>query len=277
MTFPPLTLFRSAEGIVAQRGEDLFRLLDVDFDAVFTQVDPAAWLEDKLSHGAPVLAQERWLAPIQSQEVWAAGVTYLRSRDARMEESKDAGGGSFYDRVYEADRPEIFFKATPHRVSGSGEAVRIRADSQWNVPEPEVALAINRDGRIFGYTIGNDMSSRDIEGENPLYLPQAKVYRGCCGLGPGLVVREPLATGTAIRITIKRDDATVFTGETSLANMKRTFPELAGWLVREDNFPNGAYLLTGTGLVPPNEFTLTHGDEIRISVDGLGTLINPVA
>jgi 2-dehydro-3-deoxy-D-arabinonate dehydratase len=277
MTFPPLTLYRSSEGIVAQRGEDLFRLAGVDFDAVFTQPDPAAWLEDKLSHGTPVLAQTRWLAPIQSQEVWAAGVTYLRSRDARMEESKDAGGGSFYDRVYAADRPEIFFKATPHRVSGSGEEVRIRDDSKWNVPEPEVVLAINRDGCIFGYAIGNDMSSRDIEGENPLYLPQAKVYRGCCGLGPGLVVRESLPTDTAISIAVIREGAPAFTGETSLSRMKRTFPELAGWLYREDSFPNGAYLLTGTGLVPPNEFTLAHGDEIQIQVDGLGTLINPVA
>lgn len=277
MTFPPLTLYRSSEGIVAQRGEDLFRLAGIDFDAVFVQANPAAWLEDQLSHGAPVLAQERWLAPIQSQEVWAAGVTYRRSRDARMEESKDAGGGSFYDRVYDADRPEIFFKATPHRVSGSGEAVRIRQDSEWNVPEPEVVLAINREGRIFGYTIGNDMSSRDIEGENPLYLPQAKVYRGCCGLGPGLVVREPLPAQTAIHLSIMREGSTVFSGETSLANMKRTFPELAGWLCREDSFPNGVYLLTGTGLVPPNEFTLAHGDEVRIQVDGLGTLINPVA
>ena len=277
MTFPPLTLYRSADLVVAQRGEDLFRLDGVDFDAVFTQADPAAWLEDQLNHGVPVLAQSRWIAPIQSQEVWAAGVTYLRSRNARMEESKDAGGGTFYDRVYEADRPEIFFKATPHRVSGSSEAVRIRDDSQWNVPEPEVALAINRDGRIFGYTIGNDMSSRDIEGENPLYLPQAKVYRGCCGLGPGLVVRDPLPKETGIRITITREGATAFAGETSLASMKRTFPELAGWLYREDSFPKGAYLLTGTGLVPPNEFTLAHGDEIQIQVDGLGTLINPVA
>jgi 2-dehydro-3-deoxy-D-arabinonate dehydratase len=277
MTLQPLTLYRSTDGVVAQRGEDLFRLAEVDFDAVFTQPDPAAWLEEKLSHGKPVLARDPWLAPIQSQEVWAAGVTYLRSRDARVEESKDAGGGSFYDRVYEADRPEIFFKATPHRVAGSGEAVRIREDSQWNVPEPEVVLAINRDGRIFGYTIGNDMSSRDIEGENPLYLPQAKVYRGCCGLGPGLVVRDPLPGETEIRITIIREGATVFTGETSLTCMKRTFPELAGWLYREDSFPHGAYLLTGTGLVPPNDFTLAHGDEIRIQVAGLGTLINPVA
>jgi len=277
MTLPPLTLYRSSHGLVAQRGEDLFRLAGMDLDNVFVQEDPASWLEGQLTHGKPTVAESRWLAPIQSQEVWAAGVTYLRSREARMEESKDSGGGSFYDRVYDADRPEIFFKATPHRVAGSGGTVRIRDDSKWNVPEPEVALAINRHGKIFGYTIGNDMSSRDIEGENPLYLPQAKVYGGCCGLGPGLVVREPLTRETGISIRIVRAGREVFAGKTSLAQMKRTFPELAGWLCREDSFPNGTYLLTGTGIVPPNDFTLAHGDEIHISVDGLGTLINTVA
>jgi 2-dehydro-3-deoxy-D-arabinonate dehydratase len=277
MTLPALTLFLSPAGLVAQRGEDLFRLDGIDLNDVFAQSDPARWLEDALTRGVPVLAAERWLAPIQSQEVWAAGVTYLRSRDARMEESKEAGGGSFYDRVYEADRPEIFFKATPHRVVGSGSAVRIRQDSKWNVPEPELALAINRQGAIFGYTIGNDMSSRDIEGENPLYLPQAKVYRGCCGLGPGLVVRDPLPRETKIRIEIARQTRVIFRGETGLDRMKRTLPELAGWLYREDEFPHGAYLLTGTGIVPPNDFTLIHGDEIRITIDGLGTLVNSVA
>ncbi|MEQ1862272.1 MAG: fumarylacetoacetate hydrolase family protein [Chthoniobacteraceae bacterium] len=276
MPLPPLTLFRTADALIAQRGEDYFRLAGLDLDAVFTQENPAAFLADALTQAAPTLPAP-WLAPIGSQEVWAAGVTYLRSRDARMEESKDAGGGTFYDRVYDADRPEIFFKATPHRVVGTGGAVRIRADSKWNVPEPELALAINSRGAIFGYTIGNDMSSRDIEGENPLYLPQAKVYRGCCGLGPGLVVREPLPRETAIRIEIIRGGASVFIGETALSQMKRTLPELAGWLCREDEFPAGAYLLTGTGTVPPKDFTLAHGDEIRISIDGLGSLVNTVA
>ena len=213
-------------------------------------------------------------APIGSQEVWAAGVTYLRSRDARKEESKD--GGSVYDRVYSAERPEIFFKATPHRVVGHGAEIRIRADSKWNVPEPEVTLALNRKGRIFGYTVGNDVSSRDIEGENPLYLPQAKVYRGCCALGPGLVVRGPLPVETAIVLRILRGGREVFSGATSLAQMKRTFPELAGWLWRENEFPNGAYLLTGTGLVPGGDFTLLPGDDVRIAVEGLGELGNTV-
>jgi 2-dehydro-3-deoxy-D-arabinonate dehydratase len=193
-----------------------------------------------------------------------------------MEESKDAGGGTFYDRVYDAERPEIFFKAMPHRVSGSGGEVRIRRDSKWNVPEPELTLAINAHGSIFGYTIGNDMSSRDIEGENPLYLPQAKVYRGCCALGPGLVVRDSLPSDTRIRIEIARSGQSVFSGNTALTQMKRTLPELAGWLTREDDFPHGAYLLTGTGLVPPNDFTLAAGDEIRITIDHLGTLISTV-
>ena len=277
MTYPPLTVFSSVQGLVVQRGEDHFRLEEIGIDDIFESESPASLLHDRLSRGTPVLAESYWASPIQSQEVWAAGVTYLRSRDARMEESKDAGGGTFYDRVYDADRPEIFFKATPHRVVGSDAEVRIRADSKWNVPEPELTLAINRGGAIFGYTIGNDMSSRDIEGENPLYLPQAKVYRGCCALGPGLVVREPLPQTTAIGIEILRSGSRVFAGQTALFQMKRTFPELAGWLTREDNFPHGCYLLTGTGIVPPNDFTLAVGDEIRIGIEGLGTLVNHVA
>jgi 2-dehydro-3-deoxy-D-arabinonate dehydratase len=213
-------------------------------------------------------------APIQSQEVWASGVTYLRSRDARMEESKDAGGGTFYDRVYDAERPEIFFKATPHRVFGTGTHLRLRSDSKWNVPEPELALAINAGGKIFGYTIGNDLSSRDIEGENPLYLPQAKVWSHCCGLGPALVVCDPLRLETGIEIQILRAGSIVFEGKTSLSQMKRTPAELADWLWRDNTFPNGCYLLTGTGLVPPNDFTLASGDEVRISIETLGTLVN---
>jgi len=275
MSFPPITVYRAAMGVVALRGEDCFLLAGVNMDDVFTQADPHSWLEAELSHGRPVKRPAELLAPIQSQEVWAAGVTYLRSRDARMEESKD--GGSVYDRVYAADRPEIFFKATPHRVVAPGAAVRIRADSKWNVPEPEVALAINGSGRIFGYTIGNDMSSRDIEGENPLYLPQAKVYLGCCALGPGIVVREPLPPDTSIALRIRRDGHEVFSGATALTQMKRSFDELADWLVRENTFPAGCFLLTGTGLVPPNDFTLQRGDEIAITISSLGTLRNVVA
>jgi 2-dehydro-3-deoxy-D-arabinonate dehydratase len=195
-----------------------------------------------------------------------------------MEESKSAGGGDFYDRVYGADRPELFFKATPHRVRGSGQDVRIRRDARWNVPEPELALAVSSSGRIVGYTIGNDMSSRDIEGENPLYLPQAKVYDGSCGLGPAVYLPEsPLPPETTIRIVIRRARATAFEGETSLAAMKRTPEELVEYLFRDNSFPHGCFLLTGTGIVPPDEFTLAPGDEIAISIAGVGTLVNTVA
>ena len=277
MTFPPLTIYRTADGLVAQRGEDCFRLEDATFDAIFQHEAPARWLHDQLAYAAPILRPEELLAPIENQEVWAAGVTYLRSRDARIDESKDAGGGTFYDRVYDAPRPEIFFKATPSRVVGSGGEVRIRSDSKWNVPEPEVALAINCHGRIFGYTVGNDMSSRDIEGENPLYLPQAKVYAACCGLGPGLVVREPLPRETSIELEIRRGGQIVTSDSTSVAQMKRGFEELASYLFRDNLFPTGTYLLTGTGIIPSADFTLQSGDQIRITIAGLGTLENLVA
>jgi len=195
-----------------------------------------------------------------------------------MEESKDSGGGTFYDKVYHAARPELFFKATPHRVAAPGTPVRIRADSAWNVPEPELTLAINHRGVIFGYTIGNDMSSRDIEGENPLYLPQAKVYDRSAALGPCLWVTDaPLPATTEIAITILRAGQTVFTGATHISQIKRTFAELAEYLFRDNAFPRGCYLMTGTGVVPPDDFTLRSGDEIRITIEPIGTLINPVA
>jgi 2-dehydro-3-deoxy-D-arabinonate dehydratase len=273
----PISVYRCSSGLVAQRDGAWLSLAETTLDTLFQQPDPAAWLEQMLQHAAPCLPPAEVLAPIQNQEVWAAGVTYLRSRDARIEESKDAGGGTFYDRVYDADRPEIFFKATPHRVFGPGAALRLRKDSKWNVPEPELTLAINVDGKIFGYTIGNDLSSRDIEGENPLYLPQAKVWSHCCGLGPALVVCPPLPPETAITLTILRAGATVFEGATALTQMKRTPLELADWLWRDNSFPTGCYLLTGTGLVPPNEFTLASGDEVRISIGSLGCLVNHIA
>lgn len=270
----PIAVFSTSIGLVAQRGEDWFRLAEPHLDTLFCAEDPAHWLEHAVQAAERIEAPLSLGAPIQSQEVWASGVTYLRSRDARMEESKDAGGGSFYDRVYDAERPEIFFKATPHRVFGTGTHLRLRSDSKWNVPEPELALALNAGGKIFGYSIGNDLSSRDIEGENPLYLPQAKVWSHCCGLGPALVVCDPLRLETAIEIQILRGGSIVFEGKTSLAQMKRTPAELADWLWRDNSFPNGCYLLTGTGLVPPNDFTLASGDEVRISIETLGTLVN---
>jgi 2-dehydro-3-deoxy-D-arabinonate dehydratase len=216
-------------------------------------------------------------APIGSQEVWAAGVTYFRSRDARMEESKSAGGGNFYDRVYQAERPELFFKATAHRVVGHFQQVAIRRDAAWSVPEPELTLLISPAGKIQGYTIGNDMSSRDIEGENPLYLPQAKVYDRSCALGPGvLVLSQSLPPSTQIRMEIVREHKAAFGGSTTLAGLKRDPALLVEYLYRESTFPNGCYLLTGTGIVPPDSFTLQRGDEIRISIDEIGTLVNSV-
>ncbi|HIG80354.1 MAG TPA: fumarylacetoacetate hydrolase [Verrucomicrobiales bacterium] len=223
------------------------------------------------------LADVTLLAPIERQEVWAAGVTYLRSKTARMEESDFSA--SAYDLVYDAARPEIFFKSLPEKVVGPNEPVGIRADAKWSVPEPELALALNSRGQVAGCTIGNDMSSRDIEGENLLYLPQAKVYDRSCAIGPWLVLgaREEAIRAWAIGVEIIRANETVFAGETSLNNLKRSFDELAGYLCRSQTFPHGAILLTGTGVVPPDDFTLAAGDLIRITVSGIGTMENPVA
>ncbi|MER3486078.1 MAG: hypothetical protein C4345_09010, partial [Chloroflexota bacterium] len=206
---------------------------------------------------------------------WAAGVTYLRSRDARMEESREK---TVYDRVYEADRPELFLKATPDRVSGPGEPVAIRGDSTWDVPEPELTLVVNRDGEIAGYTIGNDVSSRSIEGENPLYLPQAKVYARCAALGPviALTWELPQARELPIRLIIRRGGHVAFEGETSTAQMHRTFDDLVRYVRRCNDFPHGVLLMTGTGIVPPSDFTLADGDEVEIIIDGIGSLRNPV-
>ncbi|KAB2663200.1 MAG: fumarylacetoacetate hydrolase [Verrucomicrobia bacterium] len=222
------------------------------------------------------LADVRLLPPVERQEVWAAGVTYLRSKKARMEESEHSA--TAYDRVYDADRPELFFKSMPQKVVGPGAAVGIRADAKWNVPEPELALVLNRRNEIVGYTLGNDMSSRDIEGENLLYLPQAKIYRGGCALGPFVVVGvdEPTVRGWTIGVRIERDGTEVFAGETSVGNIKRGFSELAGWLCRSQEFPDGAILFTGTGVVPGNDFTLAAGDVIHVRISGVGVLTNPV-
>ncbi len=224
-------------------------------------------------------SEVRLLAPIDQQEVWAAGVTYKRSRTARMEESEKGGGATFYDRVYTAPRPELFFKATAHRVAGPGEPVRIRRDSKWNVPEPELTLVINSRAELVGFTIGNDMSSRDIEGENPLYLPQAKLYQGSAALGPGitLVNAMPEPAQTKIHLTIRRGGNIAFAGETDLGQLNRTYEELIGWLARDNTFPNGVFLMTGTGIVPKDDFTLSPGDLVEIEIDGIGVLSNPVA
>lgn len=215
-------------------------------------------------------------APIDQQEVWAAGVTYKRSQSARMEESEAAA--DCYDRVYASPRPEIFFKASPHRVSGQGQPLRIRYDAKWNVPEPELALVLNSHLRIVGYTIGNDMSSRDIEGENPLYLPQAKVYNQCCGLGPWIALEPaaPPAAEMGIRLQILRGVKVVFQGATTVGHMARSLTELVEWLGRDNSFPHGAFLLTGTGVVPDKDFTLHPGDLVRIEIDHIGILENPI-
>jgi 2-dehydro-3-deoxy-D-arabinonate dehydratase len=217
-------------------------------------------------------------APIQNQEIWAAGVTYLRSRDARMEESKISGGDTFYDKVYDAVRPEIFFKATPHRCVGPNQKVQIRKDSTWNVPEPELTLALNNKGQIIGYTIGNDMSSRSIEGENPLYLPQAKTYDGSAAIGPCIYISDkPIPSDSKIKMTIHRAGEKLYDDEIEISRMKRQHTELVEFLYRECSFPNGCFLMTGTCLVPSNDFTLQSGDEITIDIDHIGTLKNFVA
>ncbi|PYJ81499.1 MAG: fumarylacetoacetate hydrolase [Verrucomicrobia bacterium] len=222
------------------------------------------------------ISEVQLLAPVDSQEVWAAGVTYLHSKKARMEESDFSA--TAYDKVYDAERPELFFKSLPEKVVGPGEPVGIRKDARWNVPEPELALVINSRGKIVGYTIGNDMSSRDIEGENLLYLPQAKVYHRSCALGPWIVVgpSEGEARNWKIQLQIRRNGQSVFESETSVGQIKRPFEELVAFLFRSQSFPHGAVLLTGTGIVPPDSFTLQPHDTVRISISGIGTLENPV-
>jgi 2-dehydro-3-deoxy-D-arabinonate dehydratase len=275
-----LLLYKTRNGWVTQLNPGSKAVAVQPQERLTTREDLYPYLQSVIESGAPNAPglQEDLMAPIEDQEVWAAGVTYFRSRDARMAESKEAGGGDFYSRVYEAARPELFFKATPSRVVGTQDSVHIRSDSRWNVPEPELALLISPRGAILGYTIGNDMSSRDIEGENPLYLPQAKVYDRSCALGPGILVSpEPLPPQTRIMLAIDRAGSQVFDGATTLAEMKRRPSELVEFLFRDNIFPNGCFLLTGTGIVPPESLSLQHGDEIRISIDSIGSLRNTVA
>lgn len=222
------------------------------------------------------LSSVRLLAPAERQEVWAAGVTYLRSKTARMEESDFSA--SAYDRVYEAPRPELFFKALAEKVVGPGAPVGIRSDSRWSVPEPELALVINSRGLVAGFTLGNDISSRDIEGENLLYLPQAKIYSRSCAIGPFVTagITEATVRTWRISIQIRRQEEVVFAGTTEINRMKRSFDDLAGYLFRSQTFPHGAVLLTGTGIVPPDSFTLREGDVVEMSVPEIGVLTNPV-
>ena len=274
-----MKLYRLRGGIVAEDSEAFYTIPASSWDELIAREGLAAHLRQLMKNASRLDGSglKDVVAPIGSQEVWAAGVTYYRSRNARMEESKSAGGGDFYDCVYHAARPELFFKATAHQVVGPGAKVAIRADARWSVPEPELVLFISPGGKIVGYTIGNDMSSRDIEGENPLYLPQAKVYDRSCALGPCLLIPDqPLPQTTEIKIEIQRGDKNAFSGATSLKEMKRTPEELVQYLYRASSFPQGAFLLTGTGIVPPDSFTLQMGDEIRITIPEIGTLINAV-
>jgi 2-dehydro-3-deoxy-D-arabinonate dehydratase len=250
--------------------------------ATLTQIleadDPLEACRSLIDEAGPRLAVDtaQLLAPIDHQEVWAAGVTYRRSQVARMQESH--GAASFYDKVYLAQRPELFFKATPHRVAGPGQPVRIRQDAHWNVPEPELALVLNSRLELVGFTIGNDMSSRDIEGENPLYLPQAKLYNACCGLGPWITLAAamPAPGKIQIELTVERSGQAAFQGSTSVGQMARSFDDLISWLGRDNSFPQGVILLTGTGVVPGDDFTLAAGDTVRITIQGIGTLVNSV-
>lgn len=246
--------------------------------ALLHDADPVARVKSLPTLPSVALREVQLLVPLDDQEVWAAGVTYKRSKVAREEESASTGASRFYDMVYTAPRPELFFKAPARRVVPTGEAVRIRKDARWSVPEPELGLVISPENKIVGFTIGNDMSSRDIEGENPLYLPQAKMYNGSCALGPVITLARflpPLAE-TRIQLTITRQRKPVFEGTTTLAMMARTFEELVGWLTREMSFPDGAVLLTGTGIVPPDDFTLLEKDEVAIEISGIGRLLNHV-
>ena len=273
-----MKLFKTSAGIILQNNNENF-LLDKDWDELINHENLFHFLSTQTKNKIDVdWNNTKIFAPISKQEVWAAGVTYLRSRDARMEESKDAGGADFYSKVYNAERPELFFKALPHRVAAHKEEVFIRKDSKWNVPEPELTLFINSTGKIAGYTIGNDMSSRDIEGENPLYLPQAKVYERSAALGPCLYIPEnEISLDTSISINIKRNALDVFNGSIQLNRMKRNFKELAEYLFFEMEFKHGCFLMTGTGVVPPNDFTLAEGDEVEIGIGNIGILSNTVA
>lgn len=278
-----MKLYRLKSGILLEHEDKYYLTLELDWDRLLNQDNLYRVLQSEINGNKPItnaekLIREELLPPILRQEVWAAGVTYYRSRDARMEESKESGGGDFYDKVYDAERPELFFKATAARTVGSGDLVKIRRDSTWNVPEPELTLFINSRGQISGYTVGNDMSSRSIEGENPLYLPQAKTYDRSAALGPGIFVPEgKILPSTKITLEIIRTNNYVFTESISIDQIKRSHEELVKYLYRECSFPQGCFLMTGTGIIPPADFTLASGDEIRITIDHIGTLINKVS
>lgn len=276
-----LLLYRTEEGPVLHRAGRYHRI-EADWTELVNDAGLCGRLERlcEETREDPTLAAavRRPLPPLVDQEVWAAGVTYHRSRAARVQESRDAGGGDFYDRVYAAERPELFLKATAHRVVGPGQAMHLRSDSRWIVPEPELVLVVARCGTITGYTIGNDLSCRDIEGANPLYLPQAKTFDRCASVGPCiLVARTQPVPGTTIRMTVRRAGRVAYEDSTTLSRMKRSLAELVDWLLRDNRFPSGCLLMTGTGIVPPDDFSLVPGDTVEIAIDGIGSLCNPMA
>lgn len=277
-----MKLYKTQAGILLENNEQYYLVENEDWDTFVNDDDLFQKLEKISTSTSPFensaeLIENSLQAPIQSQEVWASGVTYFRSKEGRQEESQNSGGADFYQHVYEAERPELFFKATPNRVVGTGQQVRIRKDSSWDVPEPELTLMLSSSGKIIAYTIGNDMSSRSIEGENPLYLPQAKTYDGCAALGPCLyITKEPLPSDTTIGIQIERKGEIIFSDTVEINQIKRSFTELAGFLYRECSFAHGSFLMTGTGIVPASDFTLQSKDKITITIDHIGILINTV-
>ena len=276
-----MKLFKTASGIIVENKGQYYAAPNENWDA-FVNDDAIVDKLNNLLNSSKTsridnLDEVIVQAPVGNQELWACGVTYLRSKVGRQEESQATGGSDFYGRVYEAERPEVFFKANAHRIRGNRDKVRIRKDSSWDVPEPELTLMVTTSGRIIGYTIGNDMSSRSIEGENPLYLPQAKTYDGCAAIGPCIYITDqPLEMNQSINLAIKRNGQRVFEGSVMLSQMKRSLQELVSFVYRECSFPYGALIMTGTGIVPGADFTLRSGDEIAIHFAPVGTLVNIV-
>lgn len=273
------------DGVLIEHEHQIYQKMVNDWDEYINKVNLFQFMLDEIGSLIPIkenieaiLKKTPPMAPIGSQEIWAAGVTYIRSKEARMEESEDAGGADFYDKVYDADRPELFFKAMANRVVGTEDTLFIRKDSSWNVPEPELTLLVSSKGTIEGYTVGNDMSSRSIEGENPLYLPQAKVYERCAGLGPCIYITEKsLDPATKIAMKIIRGNQIMYKDWIGIDQIKRKFEDLVSFLYRECEFPSGCFLMTGTGMVPPDSFTLQIGDEVSIQIDSIGTLVNTIS
>lgn len=275
-------LYKTRSGILIESKEGLFETDIKNWDSFINDDHLLDKINLLLRSGQVIkthsIDESQILTPIGQQELWACGVTYLRSKVGRQEESKVSGGADFYAKVYEAERPEVFFKSTAHRIVGHNSKVRIRKDSTWDVPEPELTLVVTSSGKIIGYTIGNDMSSRSIEGENPLYLPQAKTYDACAAVGPCIYVTErPLDSETMIHLEINRNNSMVFSDKIAISQMKRSPQELVSFVYRECSFPDGCFIMTGTGIVPGSDFTLQSGDEIKITIDNIGKLVNVVA